>query len=241
MVNDKAYTGAAIYSIYNKLNGKLYIGKASYYNKRISEHLCYFRKGSHQNTYMQRAYNKNKDSFIYSIVEACPTEDLIEREIFWIKFLNTTDRSKGYNLTDGGEGCLGRVVTEETIEKIRNSNVKFFNSDKGILEKERRSKFLKDNPVMAGRKRTQKWKDKVSVTKKRLAKEKRLEKSFPIKIINNRTQKIEQICEGIEFIDVRFGIKPVIIYAKINKLKRKGIFEWDSIIFSRKGYTIQKV
>lgn len=64
-------------------------------------------------------------------------EELHEKERFWIAFYHSRDRNIGYNILEGGEGCLfkhteeakrkiaeanrGRKLSEETRRKIANS------------------------------------------------------------------------------------------------------------------------
>ena len=71
-----------------------------------------------------------KENFIKEILEVCSsTEDLDEREIFWIRELNSTNRDIGYNICEGGRTYrsmkgennprYGVKLSEETKEKIR--------------------------------------------------------------------------------------------------------------------------
>ena len=57
------------------------------------------------------------ENFTVEIIETCPVEFLNEREMFWIRELNTK-APNGYNLTDGGESCLGFKHTDESRAKI---------------------------------------------------------------------------------------------------------------------------
>lgn len=41
-----------------------------------------------------------------------------EREKYWIKYYNSTDRDYGYNLTDGGEGHSGYCFTDEQRDNL---------------------------------------------------------------------------------------------------------------------------
>lgn len=102
-----------IYKITNKLNGKIYVGKtARTLDERMKEHL---RKIE---TYVERAIAKyGIDAFDVSVIEECDDEKLNEREIYWIAFYNCR-RPNGYNLTDGGEGCTGLVLSSESRAKI---------------------------------------------------------------------------------------------------------------------------
>jgi group I intron endonuclease len=48
-------------------------------------------------------------------------EELNARESLWIAILKSNDPRFGYNMTTGGEGVRGLVITEETREKLRQS------------------------------------------------------------------------------------------------------------------------
>jgi hypothetical protein len=64
-----------------------------------------------------------KTNFYSEIIEDNLTWDLAcEREIFWIKFYGRADLNEGnlVNKTNGGEGVVGRIMSEEQKEKLRN-------------------------------------------------------------------------------------------------------------------------
>ena len=111
-----------VYKIKNLLNGMGYVGKTTRsLDERIKEH----RKKSvivYSNSYIDRAIQKNGwENFSVEIIETCETlEQLNEREKFWIRELNCK-KPNGYNLTDGGEGTAGRIVSDETRKKISKS------------------------------------------------------------------------------------------------------------------------
>lgn len=113
MDNDILEKSCVIYCLINLINGKKYVGKTvNKLKKRIWVHKC------NKNSYIGRAIQKyGWENFAVEILEECTAEELSEREIFWIKTLNTKSPS-GYNLTDGGEGSLGREYSEETRTKI---------------------------------------------------------------------------------------------------------------------------
>ena len=48
-------------------------------------------------------------------------EEACEIEKKYIRDWNLRDRDFGYNMTDGGEGCCGRIASEETRKKLSNS------------------------------------------------------------------------------------------------------------------------
>lgn len=105
-----------IYKIENKIDGKIYIGKTTRnLDIRIEEHFnC--RK---DDSYLHKAIRKyGKDNFIISTIEEVnDIKTLNDREKFWINYFNCKS-PKGYNLTDGGDGVIGYLHTNETKKKI---------------------------------------------------------------------------------------------------------------------------
>ena len=105
-----------IYKIENLVNGKVYIGQSVDIYKRWTEHKdCITSKKGYKPLY--RAFRKyGVDNFNFEIIEKCSKEELNEKEIYYIEqyraYIHWED-SNGYNLTLGGEGSRGRIVTEE--------------------------------------------------------------------------------------------------------------------------------
>lgn len=81
---------------------------------------------NHINRYLYDAMNKyGYDNFVCSLIEECDDSLLDEREIYWIKFYNTTNKSNGYNMTIGGGGgntWANNPHKEETSKKISEHN-----------------------------------------------------------------------------------------------------------------------
>mgnify|MGYP006931543582 CR=1 FL=1 len=43
--------------------------------------------------------------------------------MFWIRYYRSTDPSKGYNCTNGGDGCsIAREIKDSTRDKISKAN-----------------------------------------------------------------------------------------------------------------------
>jgi group I intron endonuclease len=107
-----------LYKILNKNTGKAYIGQTI--NKpevRFGYHTQRLKKGTHDNEYLQRSFNKHGiDSFMfYTILKTDDLESLNLYEEQFIKILRATDRNFGYNIRPGG---LNTKHSEETKKKI---------------------------------------------------------------------------------------------------------------------------
>lgn len=96
-----------IYKTTNLVNGKIYIGKDSLNDPQ------YFGSG----LILNRAIKKyGIQSFRKDILEQCKTpQELDEREQYWIRELNSTDRSIGYNIAKGGTG--GDTFTNQSPDR----------------------------------------------------------------------------------------------------------------------------
>ena len=111
-----------IYTFFNSINGKIYVGKAKNPNKRFIKHLRIASSSrSEEKFYIHKAIKKyGKENFIFTILQIFDIEsDCNLAEKFWIKNFKSNIKEFGYNLTEGGEGCVGRTASDETREKIR--------------------------------------------------------------------------------------------------------------------------
>ncbi len=100
-----------IYVITNKLNDKKYCGY--HITKNLND--GYFGSG----TYIKRLVKKyGRNNFNFEILENCSRNNILQKESEWIKKLNCRVPN-GYNLTDGGLGSPGRIISEETRQKKR--------------------------------------------------------------------------------------------------------------------------
>lgn len=108
-----------IYKITNLINNKIYIGQTicslkRRWNKHIHDGGC---------VYLHSAILKyGKENFKMEEIEYVLKEQLDEREIYWIKYYNSTNKEVGYNLLPGGK--LGRkekyrLTPEQTQEIIK--------------------------------------------------------------------------------------------------------------------------
>lgn len=125
-----------IYLITNSVNNKKYVGiTANEIEERLNQHIRESRTDSRRA--LCRAIRKyGEDKFNIELIEE--TDDIL-RENYWINEYNT--RKTGYNLTDGGEGSWGRIISEETREKNRQSQLRRFQKEG---EKEKTSETTKE-------------------------------------------------------------------------------------------------
>ena len=89
-------------------NDKVYIGLSNDIRRRMIEHYGRDLK-EHPNLLISQAImkHKTKDIEIIEYIDENDRELLKEREIYWIAYYNSyLDRTKGYNMTPGGDGIF---------------------------------------------------------------------------------------------------------------------------------------
>lgn len=104
-----------IYTITNKINNKIYVGKTSRDPQiRWKEHLADYR---HPELPIQRAFKKyGKDNFIFTIIKEVPDEELNQEEQYYIDLYKSN--IYGYNATFGGDGGATHILSQLEIEQI---------------------------------------------------------------------------------------------------------------------------
>ena len=143
-----------IYKVTNIINNKIYIGLSTHQAENTKDYL-----GS--GVLINKALEKyGKENFAKEILEDnIDSIDLLnEKEIFWIKEFNSTNKTIGYNISHGGAGTLGVKKSLETKEKLRNAN---------LGKKQEESTILKRTSKIKGMKRTDESKNSISEGLKR--------------------------------------------------------------------------
>ena len=109
-----------VYKIVHIDSGKMYIGITINYKKRIKTHFIY---GTKNRSHLHNAIQKyGKEKFQYEIIDRCDCwNNLCQKEIKYIKLFNTKSPN-GYNLTEGGDGSLGIVISGKTRKKMSESH-----------------------------------------------------------------------------------------------------------------------
>ena len=111
-----------IYVIRNIVNNKIYVGKTKNLQNRWAKHIkVALGKRAVEKFVIHKAIAKyGVDNFIFSKLQSFGNEDdCSAAEIYWIEYFKSNIKEFGYNLTKGGEGCSGRVVSEVTRQKMR--------------------------------------------------------------------------------------------------------------------------
>lgn len=119
-----------VYKVTNLINNKCYIGytsKTLEYRKKIHYYKYNNKRDKKYKYVFYQALRKyGFKNFLWEIIyNGNSKEDCCEKEIFYIKNLNTISPN-GYNLTEGGNGG---IASEETKLKISNSLKLFFKNN----------------------------------------------------------------------------------------------------------------
>ncbi len=106
-----------VYKITNMVNDKVYIGiTRTNQNERFLQHI---KESNQEENKNRKLYSAFKEFGVYSfkieILEEVKENTLKEREKYYIKLYNSIE--KGYNMTNGGEGCRIIPYTDEQIIK----------------------------------------------------------------------------------------------------------------------------
>lgn len=110
-----------IYRIVDNVDNRIYIGKSKDIKTRIRKHKYRLNRGIHHNRYLQRAWDKHgAEEFKFEILEECTIEELEALERYYIYVYNSFE--DGFNMSIGGEGCLGYKHTDEERENMKYRN-----------------------------------------------------------------------------------------------------------------------
>lgn len=109
-----------IYIITNTINNKVYIGQSVDIHHRWMQHKADLRNDHHHNEHLQRAWKKyGEEAFEFRVLTECDEIELNNLEKSFIQEYKSYNGDYGYNLTLGGDGCIG--LSQESINKMRQS------------------------------------------------------------------------------------------------------------------------
>ena len=184
-LNTKDKNCSGIYVIRNILNKKIYVGKAKCIYRRVKDHITRLNhRSKDENPHLINAWHKyGKDNFEYFVIEYLQFDEelLKKQELHWMEKLDSINREKGYNLRLDSE--TGMIVSEETREKCRQSQIERYSDPKEREKSAKASKkFWEENPEIKEQMR------------KNLAKNRRI---YRIAKINKETGEILKIYENV--------------------------------------------
>lgn len=138
---------SGIYSIICAVNGKQYIGCSKNIYSRINAHKSYLKnkRFKQDNVYFIEDWNKyGSEAFDYVVLEYT-TENLKDKECYYIETFDTINRDKGYNLRrDRSE--KGMISLDETRKKYSLAQINRFKDPKEREKIGKRfSEFWKEN------------------------------------------------------------------------------------------------
>lgn len=150
------YKDYYVYKTTNIINGKFYIGKRKY---RKKDEKWYLGSG----IYLNRAIKKyGRENFKKEIIEWCSSsEEVNNKERFWIAKLDALNQKIAYNIAPGGDGgFLGEEVSKRIGLKLKGRKLpkevceKMSKEMKG--KKKSKEHIEKVRKALTGRKRTEK-------------------------------------------------------------------------------------
>lgn len=144
----KNYCG--IYQIRNTINNRVYIGQTKQpFEKRYLHHCWKLKSGSHDNQWLQNAFNKyGTDNFVFEILLITPPEAELINKYEYEMISNAKKKGICYNLIDGGGGRGGIPMPEETKRRLGELN-RFLNTGKKASDETKR----KMSEIRRGKKR----------------------------------------------------------------------------------------
>ena len=122
---------SGVYKIYNKLNGRIYIGSAKELKNRYSGHLNSLLKNKHSNKFLQNDFNKcGSENFVFEVIEQVDGEDRFVFEQLHIdKWFDKQDLCYNFkpNAIQKERSCFS-LTPEETAQKISANSKKMWDS-----------------------------------------------------------------------------------------------------------------
>lgn len=126
MINIKSIedypSGPGIYKFTNKTNGKVYIGETRDFRVRMQKYKCSHNRGKVIHLITRAMLKYGIDGFHYQVLErfpeGTPKHVLLDREEFWIRIYDATNKKIGYNISKRGRERKGFIMSDEARKKI---------------------------------------------------------------------------------------------------------------------------
>ena len=137
-----------IYKIENKINHCIYIGKAKDIQNRWNQHKSEIKSDKNKTHLYNDMRKYGIENFDFSIIEEMSLEEYnkngSEREKYWIKYYNSYLNPEHYNETEGGEGTLGWVPSQEWRDKQSKIKKEWYKTPEGIEKRKKQSEQQKN-------------------------------------------------------------------------------------------------
>jgi group I intron endonuclease len=163
---------SGIYCIENLINGKKYIGSASSLFARKSDHFYCLKNNKHNNTHLQRAYNKyGHENFIFKILIICEIFELKKYEQFFVDFYKPEIYNICLKCVDSRFGVKASIKTRKRIIKnhadISGENHPMYGKHRSEETKKKLSEINKgQNNPNYGIPKSKETKEKISIGNK---------------------------------------------------------------------------
>jgi len=120
------YTRQSIYVITNTENGKKYVGKSKWPEKRFQQHIWLLRRGCHTSKSFQEDFIKyGETAFTLRVVETVDPNASEDRELAWMRKLKTYTSEYGYNDNDHkGNPARVEVGMQVVSTRVRGKHYK---------------------------------------------------------------------------------------------------------------------
>lgn len=171
-----------VYKIINTLTNDCYVGSCAHvkgFKLRWNNHINSLNKNNHHSIVLQRAWNKyGKENFVFEVIEECEAEKCIEREQYYLDSV-----SPAYNILKVAGSSLGRKLTTEQIQKLKDRSYNWMRGENNWNKSEKNKKlsrerfdskyvrgfitketYKKISNSLRGRKKTEEHKIKISKT-----------------------------------------------------------------------------
>lgn len=137
---NKILTG--VYVIECIPTGLIYVGSSVNIRNRWEQHINSLDRDTHENSYLQRAWNKyGQENFTFSVLELCKKSDITEIEQKYLDFYKCYERDKGYNI-------VPIAYTAPMTEESRKRQSESLKKNTEFIEKSRNfMKELHSDPV----------------------------------------------------------------------------------------------